>query len=47
MELSREEFTDILKFYRVNDKLEFIGYHEVDPDTFWYFSMIKSPHIIY
>ncbi len=37
MELSREEFADILKFYRIDDKLEFIGYHEVDPDTFWYF----------
>ena len=42
MEIQQKELMKIIKHYRIQDKVSFIGFHAVDPDTTWYFFRAKN-----
>lgn len=42
MEIQTDELERIIKFYRISDDLDFIGFRTVDPDTFWYVFQSKN-----
>ena len=41
MEIQTDELERIIKFYRISDDLDFIGFRTVDPDTFGMFFRVK------
>lgn len=42
MEIQQKELMKIIKHYRIHNKVSFIGFHAVDPDTIWYFFRAKN-----
>ena len=42
MEIQQKELMKIIKYYRIHNKVSFIGFHVVDPDTTWYFFRAKN-----
>ena len=47
MEIQTDELERIIKFYRISDDLDFIGFRKVDPDTFWYVFQSKNNPLFY
>ena len=42
MEIQQKELMKIIKHYRIHNKVSFIGFHAVEPDTTWYFFRAKN-----
>ena len=46
MEIQQKELMKIIKHYRIHNKVSFIGFHAVDPDTTWYFFRAENDDFI-